>query len=84
MKLPVIRQIQRSSSPGQIEAAISVLEAVSEAPTVKEEELNVIGELISNMCGALEVHQLIADGMSEKDAGNTFMKKVLGSIDVLR
>jgi hypothetical protein len=34
------------------------------------------------MCGALEVHQLIAGGLSEKDALNTFMKKVMGSIDV--
>ncbi len=84
MKLPVIKQIQRSSSPEQIETAIGVLEAVSEAASLKEEELNVIGELISNMCGALEVHQLIAEGMSEKDAGNTFMKKVLGSIDMVR
>jgi hypothetical protein len=41
----------------------------------------VIGELISNMCGALEVHQLISGGLSEKDALNSFMKKVMTSID---
>jgi hypothetical protein len=81
MKLPVIRQIQRTCTPEQIETAIAVLENTSEASSLKEEEINVIGELISNMCGALEVHQLIADGMPEKDAANTFMKKVLGSID---
>ena len=81
MKLPVIRQIQRTCTAAQIEAAIAVLENTSEAASLKEEEINVIGELISNMCGALEVHQLIADGMPEKDAANTFMKKVLGSID---
>jgi hypothetical protein len=81
MKLPVIKQIQRSCSVAQIETAITVLENTSEALSLKEEELNVIGELISNMCGALEVHELIASGMSEKDAGNAFMKKVLGSID---
>jgi hypothetical protein len=81
MKLPVIRQIQRTCTPEQIEAAIAVLENTSEASSLKEEEINVIGELISNMCGALEVHQLIAEGMPEKDAANTFMKKVLGSID---
>ena len=84
MKLPVIKQIQRSCSPKQIETAIAVLEATSEASSLKEEELDVIGELISNMCGALEVHEMIAEGMSEKDAGNLFMKKVLGSIDVVR
>jgi hypothetical protein len=82
MKLPVIKQIQRSSSAAEIETAIKVLEAASEAATLKEEDLNVIGELISNMCGALEVNQLIAEGLSEKDALNAFMKKVMGSIDV--
>lgn len=81
MKLPVIKQIQRSSSVEEIETAIKVLENTSEAATLKEDELNVIGELISNMCGAIEVHRLVADGLSEKDALNTFMKKVLGSID---
>lgn len=81
MKLPVIRQIQRTSSVEEIEAAIRVLENVSEAASLKSEELDVIGELISNMCGALEVHQLIREGMPEKDAANAFMKKVIGSID---
>lgn len=81
MKLPVIRQIQRSCTPEQIEAAITVLENTSEASSLKPEEVDVIGELISNMCGALEVHQMIAGGMPEKDAANNFMKKVLGSID---
>ncbi len=81
MKLPVIKQIQRTSSVEEIETAIKVLEAASEAASLKEEEINVIGELISNMCGALEVHEMIAAGMTEREAGNEFMKKVLGSID---
>lgn len=81
MKLPVIKQIQRSSSVQEIETAIKVLENTSEAATLKDEELDVIGELISNMCGALEVHQLILEGLSEKDALNSFMKKVMTSID---
>lgn len=81
MKLPVIKQIQRTSTIAEIETAIQVLENTSEAATLKEEELEVIGELISNMCGAIEVHQLLAEGLSERDALNTFMKKVMGSID---
>jgi hypothetical protein len=81
MKLPVIRVIARTNTPKEIETAIQVLENLSEAPTLKPEEVDVIGELISNMCGALEVHAMIADGMEEKDAVNTFMKKVMGSID---
>ena len=81
MKLPVIRHIQRTATVDQINTAITILENISEAPSIKDAELDVIGELISNLCGALEVHQLIKDGMPEKDACNTFMKKVLGSID---
>jgi hypothetical protein len=75
MKLPVIRQIQRTCTAAEIETAIAVLENTSEAASLKPEEVDVIGELISNMCGALEVHQMIADGMPEKDAANAFMKK---------
>lgn len=81
MKLPVIKQIQRTSSIEEIETAVKVLEALSEAASLREEDLEVIGELISNMCGALEVHQLINEGVAEKDALNSFMKKVMGSID---
>ncbi len=81
MKLPVIKQIQRTSSVAEIETAIKVLENASEAATLKDEELEVIGELLSNMCGAVEVHQLLAEGLSEREALNTFMKKVMGSID---
>ena len=81
MKLPVIRQIQKSATVEEIETTIKVLESISEAPSLKSEETDVIGELISNLCGALEVHQLISEGSSEKDAANTFMKKVLSSID---
>ena len=81
MKLPVIKQIQRNSAQEEIEQTIAVLEVISEASSVKEEEMNVIGELISNCCGALEVQEMIATGASEKDALNGFMKKVMGSID---
>ena len=81
MKLPVIRQIQRTASADEIETAIRVLEHTAEASSLKPEEVDLIGELISNMCGALEVHQMINDGVPEKDAANAFMKKVLGSID---
>ena len=81
MKLPVIRHIQRTVSVDQINETIGVLEILSEAPSLKDAELDVIGELISNLCGALEVHEMIASGIPEKDACNGFMKKVLGSID---
>jgi len=48
---------------------------------LKDEELDVIGEIISNLYGALEVHKMVKEGMPQKEALNTFMKRVLGSID---
>ncbi|HQW70107.1 MAG TPA: hypothetical protein PLH25_10590, partial [Flavobacterium sp.] len=60
---------------------IEVLEALTEIPSLKDEELDVIGELISNMYGALEVHKMTKEGKDKKEALNDFMKRVLGSID---
>ena len=60
---------------------IEVLEALTEIPSLKDEELDVIGELISNMYGALEVNKMVNGGMEKKEALNAFMKRVLGSID---
>ena len=81
MKLPVIRQIYNTCSVDEINNTITVLENISEVSSIKGEELDVIGELISNLCGAIEVHQIVSEGLQEKDALNSFMKKVLGSID---
>lgn len=81
MKLPVIRQIQRTCSSEQIQHTIEVLENISESASIKSEELDLIGELISNCCGALEVKEMISAGEEEKNAINAFMKKVMGSID---
>jgi len=60
---------------------IETLESLTEVPSLKDEELDVIGELISNMYGAIEVDKLVKEGMDRKDALNSFMKRVLGSID---
>lgn len=60
---------------------IEVLEHVSQAKGLGDEELNVIGELLSNFYGAIEVNKEIKSGVSQKDALNSFMKRVLGSID---
>ncbi|MBB6681244.1 hypothetical protein H4O20_07290 [Aequorivita sp. 609] len=81
MKLPVIRHIQRNNSSEQIESCIEVLESFSEYNRITDEELDVIGELITNLCGAVEVHKMIEDGMPERDAANAFAQKVIGSID---
>lgn len=84
MRLPVIKHIRSFVAENDqdfLEEAIEVLEHLSESSAIKDEELDVIGELISNMHGALEVSQMVADGDSEKDALNKFMKRVTGSID---
>jgi hypothetical protein len=84
MKLPIIKQltqfIEENDEDFVIEAA-ETLENLTEVPSLKEEELDVIGELISNMYGAIEVHKAIKAGTPKKEALNDFMKRVMGSID---
>ncbi|TVZ25228.1 hypothetical protein JM83_0129 [Gillisia sp. Hel_I_86] len=81
MKLPVIRHLQKNNNSEKLQNAIDVLESFTEHRSVTDEEMDVIGELITNLCGAVEVHQLIENGESEIDAANLFVKKVMGSID---
>ena len=84
MKLPVIKHLTQfieENDQDYIIETIEVLEAMTEIASLKDEELDVIGELISNMYGALEVNQLIKNGTDKKTALNEFMKRVLGSID---
>lgn len=81
MKLPVIRHLQKNNDVQKLESTLEVLECFTEYRSVSDEELDVLGELITNICGAIEVHKMIEDGMPERDAANTFVKKVLGSID---
>lgn len=81
MKVPVIRQLFQSSTPEQLEATLEVLEAFCEFRGVHEAEIDVAGELITNICGALEVHAQVNGGMAEKDALNAFAQRVMGSID---
>lgn len=84
MKLPIIKhllQFVEDNDEDYIVEAIEVLENLTEAPALKDEELDVIGELISNMYGAMEVQKMLKDGTPKKDALNSFMKRVMGSID---
>ena len=84
MKLPIIKHltsfIEENDSDYLLET-IETLEALTEVPSLKDEELDVIGELISNIYGALEVDKMIKEGTPKKEALNSFMKRVLGSID---
>ena len=84
MRLPIIKhlvQFIEENDSDYIEETISVLENLTENPTIKDEEIDVIGELLSNLYGALEVSQSIEDGTNKKDALNNFMKRVQGSIN---
>ncbi|MCO5231623.1 MAG: hypothetical protein M9958_10770 [Chitinophagales bacterium] len=81
MKVPVIKHLFQNNEVEKLEKTLEVLESISEARGITEEEMNVIGEMITNICGALEVHQMTASGMRATEAINLFAKKVIGSVD---
>ena len=84
MKLPIIKNlvefIDRNDEDYVIES-LEVLEELSQAKGLKDEEVELIAEIISNMYGSLEVHKDIKSGKTQKQALNGFMQRVLGSID---
>ena len=84
MRLPIIKHtinfIQENDSD-YIEECIQVLEHLTDSSNIKDEEIDVIGELLSNLYGAIEVNKAIENGSKQKDALNEFMKRVQGSID---
>lgn len=84
MKLPIIKHLTEfieQNDQDYILETIETLESLTEVPSLKDEELDVIGELISNLYGAVEVDKLVKTGIDRKEALNMFMKRVLGSID---
>tara|TARA_B100000123_G_C25375322_1_gene273321 strand:+ start:69 stop:323 length:255 start_codon:yes stop_codon:yes gene_type:complete len=79
MRLPIVRHLSNlidEYDKDYVEETLLVLEKLIDARGIKEEELDVIGEIMSNLEGSLEVKKLIDKGMSQKDALNTFMKRV--------
>ncbi|WKK78798.2 DUF6952 family protein [Marivirga arenosa] len=84
MRLPIIKHvvefIEKNDDDFVIET-MEVLEDLIEAKGIKDEELEVIGELLSNFSGALEVRKEIKGGTPKKEALNGFMQRVMGSID---
>jgi hypothetical protein len=84
MKLPIIKHLTsfiEENDEDYLLETLETLESLTEVPSLKDDELDVIGELISNMYGALEVHKMIKEGTPKKEALNAFMKRVLGAID---
>ena len=79
MRLPVIKHISNFIEDNDEDWAVETLELlehICDARGIKDEELDVIGELMSNIEGALEVKNMIKEGMTQKDALNAFMKRV--------
>jgi hypothetical protein len=85
MKLPIIKALTNFVADVRDEdfllETIETLEAVTEVPSLKDEELDTIGELLSNLYGAVEVQKDIDAGTPQREALNGFMKRVMGSID---
>ena len=75
MKLPVIRKLSDFTLV-ELNNSVTVLETVTESRGITEEELDVLGEVLSNLYGAVEVKESIMKGKSRTDALNNFMKKV--------
>jgi hypothetical protein len=84
MRLPLIKHLVSFAEEKDVDflhETVEVLEHLIEAPGIKDEELDVIGELLSNLAGAIDVQTEISAGKSQRDALNDFMKRVVGSID---
>ncbi|MBD98330.1 MAG: hypothetical protein CMO34_00665 [Verrucomicrobia bacterium] len=84
MRLPLIKHIKGfidEYDSDFVSESIELLEHISESKAIKDEELDVIGELLSNLYGAMEVQKMMDEGMEEREALNGFMKRVMGSID---
>ncbi len=83
MRLPIIKHINefvKDHDEDYLHESVSLLEHLAEAKGIKDEELEVIGELLSNIYGALEVRKEIRQGKDERDALNDFMKRVMGAV----
>lgn len=82
MKLPLIKKLvlDEALTEEDFGTAVEVLLSLAEARGLKDDELEVIGELISNIEGAVVVREDIAQGSTQREALNGFMKRVTGSI----
>ncbi len=83
MKLPIIKHLVsfiENNDEDFIIETIEVLENLSELSSLKDAEIDLLGELISNMYGALSVQKDIKAGKDSKTAVNDFMKRVLSAV----
>jgi hypothetical protein len=83
MRLPIIKAIALNDSISQSDLTITAetLEAISAARGLTDEELDAIGELISNIEGAkIVIEDNRHYGTPLREALNKFMKRVINSI----
>lgn len=79
MRLPLIKHVTQFVEENDIDyvhETIEVLEHLFDARGIKDEELDVLGEIVSNLYGAIEVDKMIKSGKDSKTALNEFMKRV--------
>ena len=83
MQLPVIKHIVsfiENNDEDYVVETLETLEDLIDLDSLQDQEIDVIGELLSNFSGALEVHEAMKGGVDKKTALNDFMKRVQGSI----
>ena len=71
MRLPVIKHIVNfieNNDEDYVVETLETLEDLIDLESLKDEEIDVIGELLSNMSGALEVYQSMKEGVDKKGA----------------
>ncbi|TNE71596.1 MAG: hypothetical protein EP333_08930 [Bacteroidetes bacterium] len=84
MRLPVIKHVVafiEQNDEDYVNETIETLEHLIDAPGITDEELDAIGEILSNLSGALDVSREIKQGKPKREALNEFMQRVTGSID---
>jgi len=84
MKLPIIKQLVQfaeQKDTDYLQETSDTLENLIECDRLSDEEINVIGELLSNLSASLEVLKMMKEGKSKTESINAFMKRVMGSID---
>jgi len=84
MKLPIIKQLVQfaeQKDTDYLQETSDTLENLIECDRLSDEEINVIGELLSNLSASMEVMKMMKEGKSKTEAINAFMKRVMGSID---
>lgn len=84
MKLHIIKQFvnfAEQKDSDYLQETSDTLENLIELDRLSENEIDVIGELLSNLSASMEVLKMMKKGKSKTEAINTFMKRVVGSVD---